>query len=72
MLFERIKESDGEHVANLYVKQRTLRHKSYGIVNQPEPFCVESTNNIKIEIPHVRVIENGCIWEKITPLMNAC
>ena len=33
MLFERIKESDGEHVANLYVKQRTLRHKSYGIVN---------------------------------------
>ena len=33
MLFERIKESDGEHVANLYVKQRPLRHKSYGIVN---------------------------------------
>ena len=32
-VFERIKESNEEHVANLYVKQRTLRHKSYCTVN---------------------------------------
>ena len=34
-------------------------------------FPVKSTNNIKIKIPHHRVIGDGCIWEGIS-LMKAC
>ena len=33
-------------------------------------FPVESTNDIKIKINHLKVIEDECIWEGIS-LMNA-
>ena len=31
----------------------------------------ESKNHIKIKTTHHRVMDNGCIWEGISP-MNAC
>ena len=68
-----LKNQNGEYLVNLY-KSNTLETQVIFLMGSELArtfFPFESTNNIKIKVTRLRVIEDGCIWERISLVQSA-